>query len=81
MGFEKPNARARPWKKAARYQARAKQLDARCLWCDRFSQSARTGNERSWPKLYAKIGNLTITSEVLAALLNGQGADGSPISD
>lgn len=72
--------RGKAMEEGARYQARAKQLELDVYGAiDPRKVLALAMNDLG--QNAAKISNLTITSEVLSALLNGQGADGPPISD
>jgi SPFH domain / Band 7 family len=65
---------------SARYQARAKQLELDVYGAiDSRKVLALAMNDLG--RNAARIGNLTITSEVLAALLNGQGVAGSTHPD
>jgi hypothetical protein len=73
-GLREAESRGKALEEAARYQARAKQLeldvysaiDARKVVALAMSDLGQNA---------ARIGNLTITSEILAALLNRQGTD------
>ena len=79
-GLREAESRGKALEEAARYQARAKQLeldvysaiDARKVVALAMSDLGQNA---------ARIGNLTITSEILAALLNGQGTDQSTVPD
>jgi hypothetical protein len=72
-GLREAETRGKALEEAARYQARAKQLELDVYGAiDSRKVLALAMNDLG--QNAARIGNLTITSEVLAALLNGQGA-------
>ena len=65
---------------AARFQARAKQLELE-VYSTLDSRKVLALAMNNLGQNAARIGNLTITSEVLASLLNGQGGNETTISD
>ena len=79
-GFREAASGGKALEEEARYQARVKQLQLDVYTAvDSRKVLALAMNDPS--QNASRIGNLTITSEILATLLNDQGADANTIPD